>query len=722
MSLAIREYDNRPGRDDFELAKLNFHQGNFAPAVKGIEADIRKRGESESKLFWLAMSTCASPRRKRSSAQDRGSHAGHHDARSPRPTVQSLLAARHRLQGQARGHGRRARTFKKLLDEYDRDNRLYRWLLNFCYMTTDRFPSGVPREYLVEGDFIDSFYGAKKREAEARFSHLSFRDRAKELGVDTLDAGKGVAVDDFDLDGDLDIVTGGTFSGLCSTAQRVGPRLHRAREGGGPSARPRRLHDLGGRLRQRRLGGHLRRPPSSASSSTATNGGRHLLRRDHRGGPLPGEPGETRPSHLRLTWADVNTRRLPRPSPRARRHGLPLVGGHARAAGRWVQIFSTSAGASPTARRNTASAPSSTTWSHRRGLRRYDSDGWPDLFVSSVSRDAQRPFAQRRRQALRADEPRQPEEPGFTTAFVDVNPDGRLESSRQSGLRRRRPRPARLPATTRPATTTGFFAGRRRLPDAPRLFGGGMSVGTMGSSYGDITKDGCADFYSARSRPRGWNILPETDVRRRRETREEVHGAADEHHDAARLRHRPEGSRHRLLRLRRRRRDEDIIPSLGGMWPGDEWPNQLFVNESKIVGRVAQGASARQADEPLRRRRADQSPRPKTTEGAEIVRHTRWYQKTGFGSAPFVARSRLMGRRASASSGLLAARTRRAATRASSRRRTARRGAGHAPGKGAGVERLRALIERAFSSVPTEESYPSGRSGRVPIHTRDLLP
>src|SRR5947207_6905842 len=36
-------------------------------------------------------------------------------------------------------------------------------------------------------------------------------DRAKELGVDTYNTGRGVAVEDFDNDGYLDIVTGGSF-------------------------------------------------------------------------------------------------------------------------------------------------------------------------------------------------------------------------------------------------------------------------------------------------------------------------------------------------------------------------------------------------------------------------------------------------------------------------------------------------------------------------------
>lgn len=104
------------------------------------------------------------------------------------------------------------RLYQRLLDHYDPKNELYRWLLNFSYMALGRFPEGVPARYLIESDFIDAFYGRRYEETAARFDHLVFRDRARELGVDVYDAGKGVAVEDLDGDGFLDLVTGGIFS------------------------------------------------------------------------------------------------------------------------------------------------------------------------------------------------------------------------------------------------------------------------------------------------------------------------------------------------------------------------------------------------------------------------------------------------------------------------------------------------------------------------------
>src|SRR5205823_6440224 len=91
-----------------------------------------------------------------------------------------------------------AKTFETLLDRYDPSNRLYQWLLNFNLMTAGGFPQEVPAKYLVKGDFIDAFYGERKKRTEAEYSYLSFDERAHELGVDTFNAGKGVAVEDFD--------------------------------------------------------------------------------------------------------------------------------------------------------------------------------------------------------------------------------------------------------------------------------------------------------------------------------------------------------------------------------------------------------------------------------------------------------------------------------------------------------------------------------------------
>ena len=70
-----------------------------------------------------------------------------------------------------------------------------RWLLNIAYMTLGEFPSGVPAEYLIDPAYFtpgDSF---------PRFKNISER-----LGLGTFSCAGGVIIDDFDNDGDFDVV------------------------------------------------------------------------------------------------------------------------------------------------------------------------------------------------------------------------------------------------------------------------------------------------------------------------------------------------------------------------------------------------------------------------------------------------------------------------------------------------------------------------------------
>lgn len=70
-----------------------------------------------------------------------------------------------------------------------------RWLLNIAYMTLGEHPQKVPREYLIPAAVFKSDYDIGK-----------FRDRATELRLDVADLSGGCIIEDFDNDGDLDIV------------------------------------------------------------------------------------------------------------------------------------------------------------------------------------------------------------------------------------------------------------------------------------------------------------------------------------------------------------------------------------------------------------------------------------------------------------------------------------------------------------------------------------
>jgi len=72
----------------------------------------------------------------------------------------------------------------------------YRWLLNLAYMTLGEYPGGVPLAHRLPDSVFRSPHELP-----------AFRDRGAELGVDDNALSGGAVVDDFDRDGDLDILT-----------------------------------------------------------------------------------------------------------------------------------------------------------------------------------------------------------------------------------------------------------------------------------------------------------------------------------------------------------------------------------------------------------------------------------------------------------------------------------------------------------------------------------
>ncbi len=71
-----------------------------------------------------------------------------------------------------------------------------RWLLNIAYMTLGEYPDGVPEPFRVP---------ASRFEDSASFPH--FENIGVTMGLDTFNLDGSVVVDDFDNDGDLDILT-----------------------------------------------------------------------------------------------------------------------------------------------------------------------------------------------------------------------------------------------------------------------------------------------------------------------------------------------------------------------------------------------------------------------------------------------------------------------------------------------------------------------------------
>ena len=72
-----------------------------------------------------------------------------------------------------------------------------KWLMNLAYMTIGQYPGQVPREHLIPPEFFRS----------QQKSFPQFKNISKKLGIDTFSCAGGAIADDFDNDGDLDIVT-----------------------------------------------------------------------------------------------------------------------------------------------------------------------------------------------------------------------------------------------------------------------------------------------------------------------------------------------------------------------------------------------------------------------------------------------------------------------------------------------------------------------------------
>ena len=634
------EYGAQPDHvSQFEHGLLCYHVGDYQGSIDHILLDIDDRGETEAKLFWLGLSYQRLAEEKNCAVHCRCKPASRYCSLPIRATHAEERPSRKAIE-----------VYQRLLDDYDPENGLYRWLLNFSYITLGEFPDGVPDRYRVSGDFVDSFYGSAAQQIHDRYANLSFRESGHELGVNLDDAGKGVAVEDFDGDGFLDVVTGGTFG-----------KLHYFK------------NDQGIRFvdRTQQAGLDCATQPYITTAADYDNDGaidlfvsrpfHHFLLLRNRGdgtfddvtfqsGLLSRAPRQDEAVYTCVSaWGDVNNDGYLDLFLAQFGQRFPLTGGllarRPMSSKLFLSVPQEDGGDSERRFRDaTAEYGLADVVSDRIYLGAsfgdYDGDGWADLFLSS--------FVGRRTVLLRNHQGKRFEPtdsirtsgPGFTSAFVDVNHDGQLDLF-LGGFG-----PAR-------SITENVVFGRRterygsliflqhdgRFEARRDLFQNGMAIGTMGASFGDLNNDGAYDFYLGTGSPQGEFVLPnlmyigQTDGYRatgRATNASMLHGfgTVQKGHGIVFFDYDNDG-------------DEDIYSSLGGMWPGDAWPNQMFVNDSTL--------DAAWVKIRLRGRRTNRygvgaiiRVEAVDNAGEPIVRYYHMSNKTGFGSAPYLAHIGLM--------------------------------------------------------------------------------
>lgn len=632
------------GLDDFDAGLLAFHRGQFVRASAFLDRHRREAGASEMGLFWLAMSTmreaeaanCLEPLLKGGATGHHGLHGMAHD----HALFCSLpLRQAHERQEFSR---RAARHFGEILDHHDpgaADQRLYRWLLNFSFMTVDGFPREVPQRHRIDSPFIDAFYGERAERMRREYAWLRFSDRARDFGVENFGNGRGVAVEDFDNDGHLDLMTVGQ-----------GNRVHYYRNEGGA-----RFTD---RTDQDGLTSAVQ-PFTMAAVDYDGDGWMDLfvsrpfthyqLFRNRGGvftdvtaasGLLDAKPAGAIAATWVVGWGDVDNDGDLDLFLSQWAFKLPFVRGVMAVPRMDSKLFVNTGGRFRDATADFGLAGFlADRYFIGAAFGDYDRDGFADLYISSPLRGT---TALLRNEGGRRFVPVDlfdRNEPGFTGSFVDVDHDGRLDLF-HAGF-----------GDARTAVEQAVFGEHRddyetghssillqrdgRFVEHNEFFADGdMPMSTMGANYGDLDNDGCLDFYLGTGNPEPWFILPnlmylgeQVDGRctGRMENVSMLNGFGNVQKGHGIVFFDVDGDG-----------DQDVYSSLGGMWPADPWLSQLFINESETANRWVKIR--------LRGRKSNRfgvgsmiEVHARGADGRPILRTYHMDNKTGFGSAPYLA-------------------------------------------------------------------------------------
>jgi len=637
----VWNFDTTPeaGLDGYEKGRLAFHRGDFSRAVLLLQGEIRNSGESEDRLFWLAMSYMRLGEGENCLSTLKAAGAGRPGEAHVHDNTAMICALPFTAFHSKPEYSREAaRLFEKLLDGYDRSNYLYRWLLNLSYMTINEFPAGVPERYRIQSNFIDTFYGPKKKEVEARYSYLNFEEGARQMGIASLNTGRGVAVEDFTHDGALDIVTCSTFEGMHFFRNQQGKKFADQTRGSGLEAVKQCFavvpvdYDNDGWMDL------FVSRPFSHYSLLKNNGDGTFRDVTVEVGLWDPKDNDKIAATWIPAWADVNNDGKLDLFLAEWAFRMPMVSGIMAKPRIDSALFINENGHFVNRTKEYGLEKFVRDYYYvGAAFGDYDGDGFPDLLLTSPLRKSTVLLHNVEGKGFVDSGLITSDVSGFTAAFLDVNHDGRLDIF-LGGFGDAKSNTEQVVFGHK---TNEFLSGHSTLliqtkdgkfEDHSQVFD--MPVSTMGASWGDLTNSGCYDFYFGTGDPEPWFILPHLMYK----GKSKGTGCAVEFENISMIQGFGNLQKGHGIVFSDFNNDgrQDVFSSLGGMWPGDAWASQLFINHSDLSNTWTKIR--------LRGRKTNYfgigamiHVQAVNAAGEEIVRYYYMDNKTGFGGGPLLA-------------------------------------------------------------------------------------
>jgi hypothetical protein len=506
------------------------------------------------------------------------------------------------------------------------------WLLSYLEILAKE---KVSNKEIASSTFFQQFTIENFRKLNKKHYMLKLKESAKSLNVDLNTAGRGLAVEDFDNDGDFDIITGGTTGHLAVFENLNGKIFKKHFNGLAPKIdnihllsavdynndgrvdlfiiRPGQNHVL-----LKNLGSFNFENVTAKVGLLYNNDCEHLdsfIQGFHHHSWIPEWGDFDNDGDLDLFISNTPDF-APFPVFSKRYQSRLYKNENGKFIDITKKIFSNMYGIDNNVLSST--------------LADFNNDFYPDLFISSPSYKKSVLYLNREGKLFEA--VKTFNLPGFASTAIDINHDGQLDILQTgSDLSAENTMAYNLfnKKEDEDGVTRFYIQKDGKFKKDVSLFQNNFYAHIMGVSYGDLNLDGHYDFYLGTGSPDTLYIFPNlfylSDAKKGVwENISALNGLAtiQEGHGISFFDFDDDG-------------DLDIYSSLGGMWPGDEWENQFFVNESDFQSNWIKirlrGIKTNYFGIGARVKLVG-----KYENGDEYIRYYNMDDKFGFGSGPFL--------------------------------------------------------------------------------------